>query len=299
MKNIFALILILVGTSAWSKEEASNDFGRSDSEIKALNNNDLSYRLHISGEIFIVNSEGDKLIDIANESRNWQFSGSADKPLESNWSFQQKGLPAVALKQKWTIEKDGKISVEIEQYDQIERGKGSEIKYGNLIKKEKLTVKNFAPIDWTIPADNKKLIVRLTPGIWQNNDPVDISTLPISGRNIAIFDRTNGKLWADKVTADHPSIYFGVTTHEGSLFLSFTSFPGAKVIGEAQGVRMKIRNGRNQIILQSETPFLPTDVRANVYGVVKSEIKSGRLNSLRSYSSDKQEEFLKVFSVTY
>ncbi len=295
MKTLITLLLILIGTNAWSKDEASNDLSRSDSEVKALSAEDLAYRFHVTGEVFILNQEGDKLINIANESREWQFGGSSEKPMESNWRFQQKGFPVVALKQQWTLAKDGKISVEIAQYDNIERGKGSEIKYGKLMKEEKFILKNFAPIDWTIPAGSQKLVIRLTPGVWPNMEAVDISALPISGKNIVIFDKT-GKLWGDQVTADHPSIYFGVTTHEGSLFLSFVPFKGAKLIGEAKGGRIKVKGGKGSVLLQSETPFLPKDVKANVYGIVKPEIQSDRLNSVRTYSSDKEEEFLKVFS---
>lgn len=293
MKTLFIFILISIGTNAWSKGEASNDFSRSSSEVKALSADDLAYRFHVTGKIFILSQDGDKLINMASESREWQFSSSIEKPMESNWRFQQKGLPVVALKQKWTLGKDGKVSVEIAQYDDIERSKGSGIKYGKLIKEEKITLKNFAPIDWTIPAGSKKLVVRLTPGILQNTEAVDISSLPISGKNIVIFDKT-GKLWADQVTADHPSLYFGVTTHQGSLFLSFMPFKGSKLVGEANGGRIKIKNGKDEIYLQSETPFLPEDIRANIYGSIKPETRSDRLNSVRTYSSDKEEEFLKV-----
>lgn len=293
MKTLLSLILVLIATNAWSKDDVSNDFSRSDSEVKALGADDLAYRFHITGEIFILNPEGDKLINIANESREWQFGGSSDRPLTSNWRFQQKGLPVVALKQKWTIEKDGKISVEISQYDDIERTKGSEIKYGKLIKEEKFVLKNFAPIDWTISGDSQKLVVRLTPGVWPNNEAIDVSSLPMSGRNIVIFDKKTGRLWADQVNADHPSVYFGVATHEGSLFLSFKPFKGAQLIGEAKEGRIKINSGKSRIILQSETPFLPKYIKANVYGIIKPEIKSDRLNSVRTYSSDKEDEFLK------
>ncbi len=296
MKKIFTLLLILVSVTAWSKDENNNDFSRSDSEFKALSNEELVNRFHITGEIFIVSKEGDKLLSIAEERREWQFGGSGEKPLLSNWRFQQNGLPVVALKHKWTLEKDGKISVEIAQYENIEPGIGAEVKYGKLIKEEKLSLKNFAPIDWVIAAGSKNIIVRLTPGLWSTVEAIDISTMPISGKNIVIYDKA-GKLWADQVTADHPSVFFGVTTHQGSLFLSYKPFKGAKMIGEVKNGRIKIKNGKLTIFLQSELPFLPKDVKANVYGLIVPELKTEHLNSVRTYSSNKEEEFLKALSV--
>jgi hypothetical protein len=199
----------------------------------------------------------------------------------------------VALKQKWTLEKNGKLNVEVAQYEDIARGQGPEVKYGKLIKTEKFTVKNFAPIDWPISTGSQKLIVRLSPGLWNSNDAKDIGVLPLGGKNVVIYDRT-GKLWADQVNSDRPSAYFGVTTREGSLFLSFVPFKGAKLLGEAKGGRIKIAHGKNKIVLQSENSFLPDDIKANVYGLVRDDLRTERLNSVRTFSSDKEEDFLKA-----
>lgn len=293
MKTII-LFIIFLSNLAWSKDEPSNDFSRSSNEIKQVTPDELSWRLHITGEIYVLNAEGDKLVNVANEKRDWRFGGGLEKPLESNWLFQQKGLPTVALRQKWYVGKDGRISVEIYQYDNIERGEGAEIKFGKLLKEDKIVLKDFAPINWPIAAGQQKLVVRLTPGVWQNDDAIDVSSLPVSGKNVVIFDSA-GKVWADQVAADRPSVFFGVTTHVGSLFLSFSQFKGAKLIGDAKGGRIKIKDGKDSIILQSETPFVPKDIKANVYGIIKPEIQTGRLKSVRTYSSSKEEEFLKAF----
>lgn len=296
MKTLLSLLIVLVSVSAWSKQESlNNSFGSSDSDIKPLSNEELAYRLNVVGAIFILNSEGDKLINLANEGREWQFDGAGPAPLESNWRFQQKGLPVVALKQKWTLGKDGKISLEIAQYDDFERGKESEVKYGKLIKEEKFTLKNFAPVDWIIPAGSQKLVVRLTPEILPAQDAFDISKFPISGRNIVIFDRA-GKLWADQINPKFPSLYMGVTSHQGSVFFSMMPFKGAKLIGEAKGGRIKVKSEKISLIIQSETPFVPNNVKANVYGIIKPGLRTESSNSVRTMTSSREEEFVKSLS---
>ncbi len=68
------------------------------------------------------------------------------------------------------------------------------------------------------------------------------------------------------------------------------------MIGEVKNGRIKIKNGKFTIFLQSELPFLPKDVKVNVYGLIVPELKTEHLNSVRTYSSNKEEEFLKALS---
>ncbi|MEZ0391807.1 MAG: hypothetical protein ACAH59_06300, partial [Pseudobdellovibrionaceae bacterium] len=85
MKTLLILFFVLIGAQAWSDENASNDFVQSNTEVKPLSSDDLAYRLYIKGEIFVLNQEGDKLVNMANENREWQFDGPSAKLLESNW----------------------------------------------------------------------------------------------------------------------------------------------------------------------------------------------------------------------
>lgn len=295
MKITMGLSALLLSTVTWAANNSSNDFGRSDTEINAITTEELSYRFHISGEIFVVSQDGERLINMANEKREWEFGGQFEKPLESNWSFQQKGLPTVALKQKWMMSTDGKLTVEITQYENMERGQESEVKYGKVVKEQKISIKNYAPVDWIIPGNSQNIVVRLTPGVWPKSDPVDIGALPLSGKNLAIYDGS-GNVWADQIDGKHPAVFFGATTHKGSVFLSFIPFKGAKLIGEAKGGRIKIKSGKDKIYVQSETPLVPDNVRANVYGIINKDLTTVRLNSVLTYSSDKEPEFVKRIS---
>jgi hypothetical protein len=292
MKVLLSMTLLAMGLSAGAAQNTSVGFSEQGSELKNITAEELSWRLHVTGEVLVLSADGENIIDRP-ESADWQFGGQIEKPLESNWRFRQNQLPIIALKQKWTLGKNGKITAEIAQYEDMERDGAEKVKFGKLIREEKFTIKNFAPIDWNIAAGNQKVIVRLTPGIWQSEDAVDVGAMPMSGKNVVIFEST-GKLWADDVQANHPSIYFGARTHEGSLFLSFLPFKWAQPIGEAKGGRIRIRKGKNKIILQSETPYVPMGVTAKVYGLIVESAKTDRLNSVRTYSSDKEEEFIKA-----
>lgn len=299
MKNLIVLLLILTSAhgafgKSGSSDNTSQDFSAQSSDLRPLSAQDMSYRLHIEGQVLLLNADGETLIQILKESRRWEFGGQVDKPLISNWRLENKGLPTISLRHQWTIENDGKFSVDIKQYDSMERVSGSstEVKYGKLLKESKITVKDFAPVDWVVPYGKQKIIVRLTPGVWPNLEPIDIANLPLYGKGVTIFDE-EGKVWADQVTGEHASTYFGVVTHQGSVFLSFSPFPGAKVIGEAKRGRIKVKSGKKKIILVSETPFLPMDVKAKVYGIVNLNKRTDRLNSTRTYSSDKPEQFAK------
>lgn len=291
MKKLMA-VLVLCSSVAWAQNQPSNDFANADSKIKALTVEDMLWRFHLTGEIFVLNKEGDKLINLANEQREWELNGT-DKTLESNWRFQQKGLPLIALKQKWSLDNDGKFQVELSQYEDIERTKENEVKYGKLLKEDKFTLKNFAPIDWTINSGDQKVIVRLTPGMWLNQEAVDVESFPISVKNVVIYDR-KGHLWADQVSLDNAATYFGVKTHQGSLFISFKPFKGAELLGEAKGSRIKVKGPRGNVFLQGEGAFVPRDVKVKVYGIVRPEIQSPRFGSVQTYSSSREEEFLKA-----
>ncbi|MEK7356170.1 MAG: hypothetical protein AAB250_06950 [Bdellovibrionota bacterium] len=290
MKAVMMSLLVLVGTIAHAANSPSNDFSRSTNEMKQLSVEDLSYRLHVTGEIFLVSNDGEKLVNIANETREWEFSG--DESLISNWVYQAKGQPLVAIAHEWKIQTDGRVTLKIKHYDSIERGKENDVQYGKLLKEEDFTIKNFAPVETVIASGTNKLVVRLTPGVWNQEAAIDVGTLPISGRNMVIYD-SRGNVWAEGVEGDSPGTFFGAVTHQGALFISFVPFKGAKVIGNAKGGRIKVRGGdRGDIFILSETPFVPRGAKVNVYGLVRSGTRTERMKSVRTYTSNKEDAFL-------
>jgi len=280
-------------TISLAADNVSNDFGHSTDGFRALTFEDIAYRFHVSGEIFIVDKAGEKLLSRSEESREWQFGSSIEKPLVSNWFFQKPGLPTVALHHEWQINKDGSVVVTIRQFDKMTQLKGSEVEFGKLIKEQKITLKDFSPINWVIEDESRRVVVRLTPDLWPNAEAIDVAALPIVGKNVVIFDQS-GRLWG---TIDGFSgQYFGVNTVQGTLALSFQPFKGAKLLGEAKEGHIRIKIGKEKITVQSERPFLPQNTKVNVYGIVDRAKKTERLHSVRTFTSDKEEQFLKSMS---
>ena len=294
MKKLFSIFVLMLTMSSISeaKDNQSNSFSRATDELKQISVSELSWRLHLSGEVFIVSSDGEKLISDANESREWEFNGQSDTPIVSNWSFTQAGLPQMAIRHEWKLEKDGKINVLIQQYDGMERDNDEKVTLGKLLKEDRFILKDFAPINWVIPHGNKKIVVRFTPGIWPNDSAIDIKNLPMSFKRAILYDGT-GKVWADQFDAS--ATFLAIRTHLGTAYLSFTPFKGAKLIGEAKGFRIKFKDRGSKFFVQSETAIVPHGAKVNVYGFTDLNKKTPRFQSVHTITSDKEDEFVKRF----
>jgi hypothetical protein len=287
---ISTLCTIFFATIALA-ENISNDFSNHDS-LKEIKIDELMNRFNLKGEIVVLSPEGDKLINFANEERSWSFSGDMDKPLEANWRSEVKGLPVIALYQKWILQQDGRISVELKQYDDLKRDeKNKKIIYGKLLSEQKFILKDFSPIDLEIKGEKQKVVVRLTPELYKQEENIDVRDFPIAGKNIVIFNQ-KGIVWGMGINADGPAKFLGITTHLGTIYLSFTPFKGSQNLGDAKDGRIKLKTDNERITLQSELPFLPKGVRANVYAKIDYNNRSERLSSVRSFSSSSEVKFL-------
>ena len=293
MNKILVLLLLLAARVTFASDNTSNDFGHSSDNPPPLSADQIAYRFHVSGEVFVTDKTGEKLLSRSEETRDWQFGANIEKPIASNWLYQRAGLPTVALHHEWTISKDGTIAVNIQQYDNMIQGKDSEVQFGKLVREQKITLKDFAVVNWVVESDDKRVVIRLTPDLWMNSDAIDVNALPLAGKNAVVFD-SGGHLWG---TVDGFSgQFFGVNTVQGTVALSYHPFKGAKLIGEAKEGRITLKNGKDKIMIQSERPLLPTNVKANVYGLIDLSKKTERLHSVRTFTSDKEDQFLKDLS---
>lgn len=291
MKFIIFTLVLLGHQIVSSQENTSHDFGRSTGKLSSLSTEDLARRMFISGEILIFNLAGDRLLNFANERRRWDFNGQIEKPMISHWSYKQNELPEVALSHEWSIQKDGKIEVKYKLFDSLKKEAGKAVETGKLLKEEQLVVPLFRSIEIEIPSTKFKVIVKLTPNLGSVDEAVEVANLPIATKNLVIHN-SQGQVWAYGVEGNSPSKYFGVTTHLGTLMLSFSPFKDAVVIGEAQSSTIRLSSGQHQIFLQNGIPFLPGSIKAKIYGRLLVHRKSEHLNSVRTYTSNLETDFL-------
>lgn len=295
MKRSFIfMILFCFGLQALAEKNESHDFGVSDGEIKELTPQQISNRLHIRGEILVLNKEGTRILNFGQEHRVWEMNGQLQEPLVSYWSFQQKGLPRIALRHEWRVLSSGQLELKVQQFDQMDRSSGSGIKTGKLLKEDVQVIKNFAAYDFEVTTQSpQKVLVRMTPLLWPDLPTWKVGDLPFAAKDAVVYD-SQGNVWSLGVEGDRPSKFFGMTTHRGTLMLSFHPFKDAEVLGEAKGQRIKLKLPKLRVFLASKAHFVPGDIKADVYGKFLPNLKTEKMTSVRTFTSNKEDEFLKA-----
>jgi hypothetical protein len=269
----------------------SNDFGSSDMVKKPIDVEKMRYQIEIKGEIFVFDRTGRRLLYKGDESRSWWFG--ENKPIISNWAYKQKNLPQIAIRHEWELDKDGNLSAKIKQYDAMERGQQEAPNVGKLLREQDFKIENFEAISWVaFQDDSKRVIVRLEPILWNNSEPSDVGKLPINSPRLTIYDK-KGNLWAARIdNSGGKNIYFGATTHQGTVYLSYVPFPGAREIGSAEKRMIKIEDANTKLQIESSELLLPVGVSAKVYGKIDLSKRTDRFQSVRSFGSDQEKAFL-------
>ncbi len=182
---------------------------------------------------------------------------------------------------------DNSVQAVIEEYGSQTPGqKGPEFK--ELLSKKEFTLHNLESIVWKIQnARGKNLVVRFFLSLREVSQPISMDNLPVAGTGISVSDNA-GFLWAEGV--EFSGRYVGMTSHRGTLALSYVPFTGAKELGEAEGNQISIKVSKDfQIKLKSATSFLPSGVTAKVYAVYMPDKKSKGFNSLRTFTTNKED----------
>ena len=250
---------------------------------KDLTAQDLKDRIQINADIYEMDVTGIKVLAGPIRSSFWRINPEPGT-LESNWSSSfQEGT--IAIRHNWKVENDGSIKVSIEQFSQVSDGKGDKEFTGSAGKKE-FVVKNFEPITWKVSnIKGKNFIVRFFPTLRPIFKPMEVDNLPVSGTKVVVTDN-NGYLWTDDV--EFNGKYVGITTHRGTLILSYAPFLDAKELGTAELNQITIDvDKKYQISLRAETAFLPAGMTAKVYAMYLPEKKSKGLHSVGSFDSNK------------
>ncbi|MGE3975451.1 MAG: hypothetical protein AB7F59_13080 [Bdellovibrionales bacterium] len=288
MKTLFA-ILFLLNTQAHS---ASNDFGASDTARPNINLEKMRWSLEIQGEILVFDKTGQKLKYKTHEGRSWNFGDY--KPIVANWSYKQKGLADVALTHEWDLSKDGVLTAKIKQYSSMSRVGSEEPTFGKLLKEKEFVIENFDDISWVVEqTDSRRVVAKFHVMMWSSPDPSDVGRLPINSGRMTIYDN-RGNLWASRINnSEGENVFYGVTTHQGSVYISYVPFKGAKEIGTAEKGRIKLDDGITKLTIESDQPFLPKGTLAKVYGFFNLNKRTEKIGSVHSNGGDKEENFLK------
>lgn len=247
---------------------------------------EIRSRLEIKGDVFIVDNSGKRLEFAPSHGSIWT-SNSGKGVIESNWGSTWK-FGHVYLHHVWTVNPDATISVVIEEYGREDEN-GI---FSDLLKKSELTVENFAPITWKVlNGSHKGLIVRLTPDLKEVVAPKVVADLPVAARKITISDN-RGYLWTEGGDFNDP--YVGITTHRGTLALSYKPFKGAQEIGQAldNEIRLDLPDGL-KVKIRSDSAFVPPTVAAKVYGIFLPDVQASGPRSTHTFTSSTEDSFLK------
>ncbi len=196
------------------------------------------------------------------------------------------------LKYEWLVKQNGSIHYVIEQFARQTMDKNSPPKFHDSVKRDEGEIKDFAPVIWVSPLHkNERLVVRMTPVLLNERPMTTLGELPISGQEIVAFDSDLQVLVRN---LDVAGKYVGFSTPKGFLAISYAKFKGSEPMGVAVGNRMELSlpGKGKRITLISTHPFVPMDVKAQVYGIFDTSRRSSSITSQSISTTDNEAEFL-------
>ena len=283
------LSLMLLANLAMAQ---SMDFSDSDSEVSVISAEKLRWQYEISGEILVFEKTGTRLQYKASEERRWNFTN--EKPIVAIWSYKQKGIPEVAIQHQWQADAEGHLEAQIKQYESMKKNSKEEVEYGKLVTEKTIKIENLDPISWVIfQDDNRRVVVKFNVHVWADEAGTDIGKVGINSSRMTIYDG-KGVLWASRLDlSSGNNVFLGISTHMGTIYMSYLPFKGAKKIGTSQRNRIKIEDGPNKLYIESPDAFLPRGITANVYGYFDFNKRTERYNQVKSNGGDNLEKFQK------
>jgi hypothetical protein len=273
LKKILISMVLLTTTTTFAKE---------------LSVQDIRDRYQLNADVYTVH--GKRIISGPEVTNYWQPDRETGI-IKGDWSSDSNERK-FALRYHFQVTNERSIQAVIKEYSsQTSTPDGPEFK--NLLEKKEYTLTNLEPIVWKIKNDKgQNLIVRFFVSMRDVTQPISVDSLPVAGNGISVSDNA-GFLWAEGV--EFNGKYVGLTSHRGTLVLSYVPFADAKELGVAEGNKISIKIDKKfHVSLNGATSFLPAGVTAKVYAAYLPEKKSKSFNSLRTFTSSKEDRIKEV-----
>jgi hypothetical protein len=277
--KLLPVLTLVIATSASAKE---------------LTSQEIKERLQLNADVYVVDSTGKRIISGPERAVSWRphpdtgiISGDWGSDLKGTWITTEPAGGQIALRYKFEVASDGSIKATIEEY-----GKDNDAGvFSGLIEHKEFSLQNLEPIVWRVKnVKSVNFVVRFMLSLREVSKPISVDNLPLAGTGISVSDNA-GYLWAEDVQFNGK--YSGLTSHRGTLALSYIPFKGAKEMGFAEGNQITINiDKKYQINLKGTTSFLPAGVTAKIYAVYLPEKKSKGFNSLHTFDTGKEDRVL-------
>ncbi|MBC7370987.1 MAG: hypothetical protein H7326_05440 [Bdellovibrionaceae bacterium] len=275
MKYLISYLLLLATSNAFAESYTAKD---------------IRDRLEINADIYQV--ENGRVVRGPMRTNTWRLSPEGAMS-SSDWTSEFEENSYIGLNVKMDVTDDGVVKLSVAEYPKSS-DQGKKL-IGNPLDKKEFLLKDFEAVSWKVKnIKDRNFFVRFVPSLRQLSKFEDVVSLPVSGTRLNVAD-TAGFLWTSE--GDLEGKYIGMTTHRGTIAISYLPFKGATEIGTAEGKEIRLNVKTNLVVtLRSETDFLPVGTRAKVYGVYNPKLKTGRVNSVHSFSSDKVDRIQQVLN---
>ncbi|MBK7844841.1 MAG: hypothetical protein IPJ71_14340 [Bdellovibrionales bacterium] len=259
MKNLIFIFLILIGAVARAKDVISAD--------------ELRPQVILQVQTFTTDQSGRQIEYISSSQSRYSLQVKRGD-ISSVYMDNPKDFSAVRLDFTFKINADKSMSLAITQYASVEfdTSTGKVTKEGKG-RSETFTLSDFGSVSWVSESTSAgRVVTRFTPLISDESAAMKLTYTPMSLVNVIITDNA-GRVWTEGSSADGEVITF--QTHQGTLYVSFTEFKGAKEIGKAKGgvVELNLTEKLN-VRIRSEKSVLGEGISAKVFGAYVPSDKS-------------------------
>jgi hypothetical protein len=255
---------------------------------KELTVQDIRERLEIRADVYTMDKTGRRVLESHGSSNYYRPNEKGE--ITNDWSSNT-GHDVFAIRHNWIIQDDGTIKVTMEEFAKDENPKTGATEFLEPLAKKEFIIENFTPITWKFSnIKDKNKVARFIPYLREERKPMQVEKLPLAGADVTVTD-SEGYLWADEVNFSEK--YVGLSTHRGTLALSFVPFKGSEEVGRAEENKVILKfNPKYTVTLISRTSFLPTGLTAKVYAAYKPERRTSGVRSVHIFTTDTENRFL-------